>query len=112
MKKNILACWLFVFIALFPFGKNCKAQNDTLRIMVQNTLHFGDGCQGTQAFLDKQLKAEVQYINPDLLGLDKVQVIKLTNSDPYGISPVWFADSIVSQALDAAYPGRYAYCPL
>ncbi len=112
MKKNILAGHLLVFIALFPFGKNCKAQNDTLRIMVQNTLHFGDGCQGTQVFIDKQLKAEVQYINPDLLGLDKVQVIKLTNSDPYGISPVWFADSIVSQALDAAYPGRYAYCTL
>ncbi|HTA26443.1 MAG TPA: T9SS type A sorting domain-containing protein [Bacteroidia bacterium] len=112
MKKNILVSHLFVFIALFPFAKNCNAQNDTLRIMVQNTLHFGDGCQGTQAFLDKQLKAEVQYINPDLIGLDKVQVIKLTNSDPYGISPVWFADSIVSQALDAAYPGRYAYCTL
>ena len=112
MKKTYLTCLLWAFILLFPFGNNCQAQNDTLRIMVQNTLHFGDGCQGTLDFLNSQLEKEVHNLNPDLIGLDKVQAIKLTNADPYGISPTWYADSIIWGSLDVAYPGRYAYCTL
>ncbi len=112
MKSTFLSVTILLVGIFIPSVKNCSAQDDTLRVMVYNTLHFGDGCQGTQAFLDGQLKKIVKYTNSDLIGLDKVQAIKLTNADPYGISPVWFADSIASQALNAAYPGRYAYCTL
>ena len=108
MKKIYLVFVCSVSICLIPFGNKCQAQNDTLRVMVQNVLHFGDGCQGTQQFLDSQFKKIASYINADLIGLDKVQVIKLNNSDPYGISPVWFADSIISQALGS----KFAYCTL
>jgi hypothetical protein len=111
--KKIYWKYLVSSLIIFSFtGKQGNAQNDTLRIMVQNTLHFGDGCQGTQDFLNAQLKTEVHYLNPDLIGLDKVQAIKLSNSDPYGISPTWFTDSIIYGALNAAFPARYAYCPL
>ncbi len=112
MKKNNLPRIFLTLIVLLPFIKVCYAQNDTLRVMVQNVLHFGDGCQGTLDFLNSQLEKEVHYVNPDLIGLDKVQAIKLSSSDPYGISPTWFADSIIWGGLDVAFPGRYAYCTL
>jgi hypothetical protein len=112
MKRIYLVNFTFIFICLSPLGKNCNAQNDTLHVMVQNVLHFGDGCQGTLDFLNSQLEKEVHYTNADLIGLDKMQAIKLNNSDPYGISPTWFADSIIYGALDVAFPGRFAYCTL
>lgn len=112
MKRSFLNYFPLLLIVFSTLERKCNAQNDTLRVMVQNTLHFGDGCQGTLDFLNSQLEKEVHYVNPDLIGLDKVQVIKLNNADQYGISPVWFADSIIYGALDVAYPGRYAYCTL
>ncbi len=112
MNKKYVKYFLSFFVFFSPFLNYCNAQNDTLRVMVQNTLHFGDGCQGTQDFLNYQLKTIVAYVNPDLIGLDKVQAIKLNSSDPYGISPVWFADSIIYGALDSVYPGRFEYCTL
>ena len=80
--------------------------------MAYNVLHYGDGCQGTNAYLHSKLKTIVQYVNPDILGLVKMQAIKVNATDWNGVSPVGFADSIVAYALDAAYPGKYAYCAL
>jgi len=105
MKKAYLILATSVLAAI---GNYCKAQNDTIRVMAYNVLHFGDGCQGTQAFLDGQLKKIVSYTKSDLIGLDKMQVIKLNNADPYGISPVWFADTVISQAMGS----NFAYCTL
>ena len=95
-----------------PFSKNCFSQDDTLRVMAYNVLHYGDGCQCTNVYLHSKLNTIIQYANPDIIGLVKAQVIKLSASDGNGISPVGFADSIITYALNMAYPGRYAYCTL
>jgi len=108
MKQKLL----IAFISLIPFTKNSFSQNDTLRVIAYNVLHYGDGCQGSNGYLHSKLKTIVQYANPDVIGLVKMQVIKLSATDGNGISPVGFADSVVNYALDAAYPGRYAYCTL
>ena len=56
------------------------------------------------------MKTIVAYANPDVLTMENAS-IPLTQDDKYGIAPFGFADSIVDYALDAAFPGRYAYCP-
>ena len=93
------------------FSMQLKAQ-DTLRVMTYNVLNYGSGCQGSNTYLHNLLKTVVQYTNPDLLGLVKVHSIKVSYSDTYGKLPVGFADSINNFALNAAYPGKYAYCKL
>ena len=77
MKKKLL----IVLTSLMPYTKNCFSQNDTLRVIAYNVLHYGDGCQGTNGYLHSKLKTIVQYANPDILGLVKMQVIKLSASD-------------------------------
>jgi len=103
-------------IAIF-FGLNMAPYfsiyaQDTLKVMTYNVLHYGDGCQGSNTFLHSKLKTIINYSNPDILGLVKVQAIKVTSTDNNGISPYGFADSIATFALNAAYPGKYNYCPL
>src|ERR1700748_417219 len=107
MRKNCL----FAFV-LSVFYTACFSQVDTLNIMTYNVLHYGDGCQGSNGYLHAKLETIVQYAKPDVLGLVKVQAIKLNASDPNGISPVGFADSIAAGGLNAAYPNTYTYCPL
>jgi hypothetical protein len=79
--------------------------------MTYNVLHYGDRCQGSNSFLHQQLKTIVQYEKPDVLGLVKVQSIKLSAADLSGISRMGFADSILNNALNAAYP-VYDHCPV
>ena len=109
MKQKFL-----IALALLWIGCNnlCFSQDDTLRVMTYNVLHYGDGCQGSNSYLHSKLKTIVQYANPDVLGLVKAQAIKLNSIDWNGISPVGFADSIIVYALNAAYSGRYAYATL
>jgi len=85
---------------------------DTLVVMTYNVLHYGDGCQGSNNFLHRNLKTIVQYENPDVLGLVKAQVIKQSENDFVGLSALGFADSIVTYALNAAYPNKYDHCPV
>jgi hypothetical protein len=101
-----------IFFSLFICFNSLKAQEDTLRVMVQNVLHYGDGCQGSNSFLHSQLEVIVKYANPDVVGLVKMQSIKVTPTDNNGISPYGFPDSIINNALNVAYPGRYSYCAL
>ena len=102
----------FVFLALFFLNGVVGAGQDTLRIMTYNVLHYGDRCQGTNTSLHAYLKTIVRYKNPDVLGLVKAQVIKRSATDFAGISPVGFADSILVNGFNAAFPDRYDYCPL
>jgi len=88
------------------------AQNDTVKILAYNVLHYGDGCQGSNSFLHHNLKIVAGFANADILGLVKVQSIKLSASDPNGLSKPGFADSMIVYGLDSAYPGRYANAPL
>jgi len=102
-----------IFIALYiGFSNLCLSQNDTLSVMTYNVLHYGDGCQGSNSYLHSKLKTIVQYTNPDILGLVKMQAIKINSTDWNGISPVGFADSVIVNALNAAYPNKYTYCTL
>ena len=112
MKRNYLQLFIVLVFLVFTNLKIAKAQQDTLRVMAYNVLHYGDGCQGSNTYLHGLLKTVVQYANPDILGLVKVQCIKVTPSDHNGLSPYGFADSIIVNALDVAFPGRYNYCTL
>ena len=103
---NISLCILFL-----AETKSIQAQ-DTLKVMTYNVLNYGSGCQGSDSYLHGLLKTVVQYSSPDLLGLVKVHSIKVNSSDTYGKMPVGFADSINNYALNAAFPGKYAYCTL
>jgi hypothetical protein len=109
MKQKKLIAILLLWMG---YTNTCFSQDDTLRVMTYNVLHYGDGCQGSNSYLHAKLKTIVQFANPDILGLVKMQAIKLNSTDFNGISPVGFADSVIVYALDAAYPGRYAYCTL
>ncbi len=104
----------YSLIVLLTFFINLLfAQQDTLKVMAYNVLHYGDGCQGSNTFLHKNLKAIIQYTSPDVLGLVKAQAIRINASDFDGISHIGFADSIIKFALDSAtYKGKYAYCTL
>ena len=99
-------------IALSFFAQ-CTAmppQKDVIKIMSYNVLKYGDGCQGSNSRLHGYLKTIVNYTDPDILGLVKVEAIPKTFTDK-GKAPVGFADSILLYALNAAHPGKYAYCP-
>lgn len=80
-------------------------KTDTLKVMAYNILAFGDGCQsGTTAALDSYLKTIVQYAQPDLLSCEKMAAF-----DPNSALPGNLAEDIKVNALNAAFPGRYAY---
>lgn len=85
---------------------------DTLRVITYNLLHYGDGCQGSNSFLHSNLKTIVQYARPDILGMVKAQSIKMSVNDNAGISPVGFADSILTSGFNAAFPNTYDHCPV
>ncbi len=104
--KRFVFSMLFAGISIAAF-----AQKDTLRVMAYNSLYYGNGCQGPNGTYHRYFKTIVAYTSPDIVSLEKMASIKLSADDKYGTAPVGFADSIVQYALDAAFPGRYAYCP-
>jgi hypothetical protein len=94
------------------FAKSSTAQTDTLRVMTYNTLYYGNGCQGPNDRYHGYFKTIVGHTNPDVISLVKTASPKLTPDDPYGSAPYGFVDSILRFALNAAFPGRYACCPI
>jgi hypothetical protein len=84
---------------------NTMAKTDTLQVMAYNVLNYGDGCQGTTTILDGYLKTIVQYVKPDLLSCEKMTAFQVIPT----ILPNNLADDINNNALNAAFPGRYAY---
>ncbi len=97
-------------ISYCAFIGTSAAQTDTLRVMAYNVLYYGNGCQGPTEKFHGYLKTIVGYTNPDILSLEKLASIPQTRDDKSGTAPFGFADSILKYALNAAYPGRYAYC--
>jgi hypothetical protein len=83
---------------------NTVDKTDTLKVVAYNVLNFGDGCQGTLPVMDAYLKTIIQYANPDLFSVEKMYV----NLTPLGSTT--FSDEINNNVLNAAYPGKYAYC--
>ncbi len=88
-----------------------QAGTDTLRVMTYNVLYYGNGCQGPNYKYHEYLKTITAYARPDLFGMVKMASIPQSADDKAGTAPVGFADSIVQYALNAAIPGKYAYCP-
>lgn len=84
---------------------------DRIKVVSYNVLKYGDACQAPNMELHKYLKTIVKYTSPDILGLVKVGVFKLTKDDRSNDGVYHFQDSIVDKALNAAFPGRYAVCP-
>jgi len=72
--------------------------------MAYNVLGYGNSCQGTNASLDPYLETIIQYARPDLLSCEK-----MGNFPPASAYPANFADDITNNALNAAFPGQYAY---
>jgi len=117
--KKILHLSLALLTGVFCTCE-CSAQNDSIRIMAYNTLGFGSAsaaynCQAPSQSdmppLYAELEAIVQFANPDIIGLDKMQCVQTSLTDFNGISSFYFPDSVIVNSLDAAYPSRYAYCP-
>ena len=106
MIKRIIAFVLFMPACSY----NLRAA-DTLRVMAYNVLNYGDHCQAPNSVLHSYLKTIVSYTSPDILSLEKMASIQISPADFHGLSPIGFADSIVDNALDAAFPDRYAYAP-
>src|ERR1017187_4484098 len=113
MKRMKLIYYLILLLLFFPFFLQCKSapdQRDILKVMSYNVLKYGDGCQGPASQMHGYLKTIINFTDPDILGLVKVEAIPLTPAAK-GKAPAGFADSILVYALNAAHPDRYAYCP-
>ncbi len=98
---------LLLTSALF-IANYCFAQQDTLRLLSYNVLYLGDNppCQAAHSTMEGYLETVVAYANPDIAGFVKMEAM-----DASGTAPAQFADSILQDIFNAAYPGRYAYCP-
>lgn len=83
---------------------NTVDKTDTLQVMAYNVLNYGNGCQGSTSVLNGYLKTIVRYVAPDLLSCEKMSAFP-----PAPGSFGNLADDITSNALNAAFPGRYAY---
>ena len=109
MKYNKLAAALVLMLLLH---KQTNAQTDTLRVLAYNILYLGDTppCQGPHSTYLGYLEAIVAYENPDIAGFEKMEAIPVYPGDVSGNAPTGFGDTILQYSMNAAYPGRYAYC--
>ena len=102
---------LSVPLLLLSFLAN--GQTDTLRVLSYNLLYLGDSppCQGPHSVYEGYLETVIQYANPDIAGFVKMEAIPVYSGDMSGTAPTGFGDSLLRYSLNAAFPGRYAYCP-
>ena len=103
-----------IFLLMFLVYKfKANAQTDTLRVLAYNVLYLGDNppCQGPHDVYEGYLETIVAYTNPDIMGLEKMAAIPMYPGDMSGSAPAGYADSLLHFSFNAAFPGRYAYCP-
>jgi len=105
MSKIKALIFLSAFISL---QKSSAQTTDTLRVLSYNVLYLGDTppCQGPHSTWEGYVKTILSYANADIVGF-----VKRASEDTYGSAPAGFADSLLVQSFNAAFPGRYAYCP-
>ena len=122
MIKNLRLfynCFILLIVATSSVF-NATAQNgvvrDTINVISYNVLDFGGPCQcqgdgfsASPACLYPYLKSIVAFSNPDILGMVKMQSIKLSASDQNDLSPPGFADTVINHCFNAVYPGRYGH---
>jgi len=91
---------LLIILLAHPF--KMTAQTDTIKIMSYNTLNYDDydaSCPtNINALKNRYLREIVKYVNPDILGLVKM------NQDPAFVN-----DSIPSEVLDSVCNGCWAH---
>ncbi len=105
--------YTLLLAVIFPLFARCKAapaQGDVIKVMSYNVLKYGDGCQGTPSQMHGYLKTIINYTQPDILGLVKVEAIPQTPGAK-GNAPAGFEDSILFYTLNTTTPGKYACCP-
>lgn len=107
----LLFAGFFTFSEFFSTPCSAQASKDTIRVMAYNTLAFGPGsCQtpgaGQVSTFYPYLKAIIQFANPDIVGLDKMQCVKINAGDA-GISPITFPDTVISECFGP----NFSYCP-
>ena len=112
MNKRFGTNYIILLLVFFPFLTECKTpaapkQKDVIKIMSYNVLKYGDGCQGTANEMHAYLKTIINYTDPDILGLVKVEAIP-TGPNAKGKAPIAFEDSILAHALNAARADLYA----
>ena len=85
-----------------------RAQVDTLHVLAYSVLYIGDAppCQAPHDVLEGYLETVISYTNADIVGLEKREP-----EGSGGTAPVGFADSLLLNSFNAAYHGRFAYCP-
>jgi hypothetical protein len=83
---------------------NTVDKTDTLKVIAYNVLGYGNSCQGSNSTLDGYLETIVQYAQPDLMSCEK-----MGDFPPASALPANFAADINTNALNAAFPGKYAY---
>lgn len=98
-------------IVTTPAQVSTAGVKEKIRIVSYNVLKYGDECQGPNSQLHQYLATIVKYTSPDILGLVKVADFKLTPDDKNSNGIYGFQDSILKQALDKAFPNRYAAAP-
>jgi hypothetical protein len=123
MKLRLLFCFAIAVASLSSCKKAAKAipvtnkatvippplpntvdKTDTLNVIAYNILGYGNGCQGSNLTLNGYLKTIIQFVQPDLLSCEK-----MGDFPPASIYPLNFAADITNNALNAAFPGKYAY---
>lgn len=72
--------------------------------MAYNVLNYGDGCQGSNTTLNGYLKTIINYTQPDLFSCEKMLAFNIGAGTAFNL-----ADTITQKALNAVFPGRYAY---
>jgi len=83
---------------------NTIAFTDTIKVMAYNVLGYGNGCQAGTSTLNAYLKTIVQYAQPDILSCEK-----MASFNPLASLPANLAEDITNNALNAAFPAKYAY---
>jgi len=83
---------------------NTVDKTDTINVMAYNVLTYGNDCQGSTDTLNSYLKTIIQYVQPDLFSFEKMAAFDPTVSQPGNL-----AADVVSGALNAVFPGKYAY---
>ena len=110
-RNAVFSRLLYCLVLIALCTVKASAQKDTLRVMAYNVLYYGNGCQGPDLKYHNYLRTIIAYCNPDILSLEKMASIPLSPEDKYGVAKLGFADSVLQYAVNAAFPGRYAYCP-
>jgi hypothetical protein len=107
ISPALLSFTFSAFCLLSSTSSSAQVSKGTLRVMAYNTLDF-NGCQGeATATIYAELRDIIQFANPDIAGLDKLQCVQTSATDNNGLSSYTFPDSVISECFNS----NFSYCP-